>query len=116
MESRSRVRLLGVRVGMGALEAIVLGVVPWVAVFCVSFFARKPIFTTQVASSVLLLVGGGLVYFALAVLVASLVSGEYKAPAPAFGIVLPTTMKKTLFRTMPMPGSIQTRSTSRIPV
>jgi hypothetical protein len=73
---------------MGALQAIVLGVVPWVAVFCVSFFARKPILITQVASYVLLLVGGGLVYFALAVLVSSLVSGEYTAPALAFGIVL----------------------------
>jgi ABC-2 type transport system permease protein len=84
----SRVRLLGIRVGMGALEAIVLGVVPWVVVFCVSFSARKPILITQVASYVLLLVGGGLVYFALAVLVSSLVSGEYTAPALAFGIVM----------------------------
>jgi ABC-2 type transport system permease protein len=84
----SRARLLGVRVGMGVLEAIVLGVVPWVAVFFVSSFARKPILITQVASYILLLVGGGLVYFALAVLVSSLVSGEYTAPALAFGIVL----------------------------
>jgi ABC-2 type transport system permease protein len=84
----TRRRLLGVRVGMGVLEATVLGVVPWVAVFLVSFFARKPILITQVASYVLLLVGGGLVYFALAVLISSLVSGEYTAPALAFGIVL----------------------------
>jgi ABC-2 type transport system permease protein len=84
----SRARLLRVRVGMGALEAIVLGVVPWLAVFVVSSFARKPILITQVASYVLLLVGGGLVYFAMAVLVSSLVSGEYTAPALAFGIVL----------------------------
>jgi ABC-2 type transport system permease protein len=84
----SRARLLGVRVGMGAVEAIVLGVVPWVAVFCVSAFAGKPILITQVVSYVLLLVGGGSVYFAMAVLVSSLVSGEYTAPALAFGIVL----------------------------
>jgi ABC-2 type transport system permease protein len=84
----TRRRLLGVRVGMGVLEATVLGVVPWVAVFLVSSFARKPILITQVASYVLLLVGGGLVYFALAVLISSLVSGEYTAPALAFGIVL----------------------------
>jgi ABC-2 type transport system permease protein len=42
----------------------------------------------QVASYVLLLVAGGLVYFAMAVLVSSLVSGEYTAPALALGIVL----------------------------
>jgi ABC-2 type transport system permease protein len=84
----TRGRLLGVRVGMGVLEATVLGVVPWVVVFLVSSFARKPILITQVASYVLLLVGGGMVYFALAVLISSLVSGEYTAPALAFGIVL----------------------------
>jgi ABC-2 type transport system permease protein len=81
-------RLLGVRVGMGVLEATVLGVVPWVVVFLVSSFARKPILITQVASYVLLLVGGGMVYFALAVLISSSVSGEYTAPALAFGTVL----------------------------
>ena len=88
----TRRRLLGVRVGMGVLEASVLGVVPWLAVFLVAFFARKPISISQVASYVLLLVGGGLVYLALAILVSSLVSGEYTAPAVAFGIVLLSAM------------------------
>ena len=35
----------------------------------------------------MLLVGGSLVYFAMAVLVSSLVEGEYTAPAVAFGLV-----------------------------
>jgi ABC-2 type transport system permease protein len=87
-----RARLLGVRVGLGVLEAIALGVVPWVAVFFVSSLARGPILVSQVASYVLLLVGGGLVYFAMAVLVSSLVVGEYTAPAIAFGVVLLTTI------------------------
>jgi ABC-2 type transport system permease protein len=84
----SRAHLLGVRIGMGVLEATVLGAVPWVAVFFVSFLARKPILITQVASYVLLLLGGGLVYFAMSILVSSLVIGEYTAPALAFGVVL----------------------------
>jgi ABC-2 type transport system permease protein len=84
----SRARLLGVRIGMGVLEATVLGAVPWVAVFFVSSLARKPILITQVASYVLLLLGGGLVYFAMSILVSSLVIGEYTAPALAFGVVL----------------------------
>ncbi len=84
----SRRRLLGVRIGTGVLEAFVLALVPWVAVFFVSSLGRRPVSITQVASYVLLLVGGGLVYFALAILVSSLVSGEYTAPALAFGIVL----------------------------
>ena len=84
----SRAHLLGVRVGVGVLEAIVLGVLPWVVVFFVSSVGNKPILITQVVSYVLLLVGGGLVYFAMAILISSLVAGEYTAPAFAFGIVL----------------------------
>ena len=88
----SRARLLGVRVGMGVVESIVLAVVPWVTVFAVSFFAKMPIRITQVAFYCLLLIGGGLVYFALAVLVSSLVAGEYTAPVVAFGVVLLSTV------------------------
>jgi ABC-2 type transport system permease protein len=84
----SRAGLLRVRIGMGVLEAIALGVVPWVAVLFVSLLAGQPILMTQVASYILLLLGGGLVYFAMAVLVSSSVGGEYTAPAVAFGIVL----------------------------
>jgi ABC-2 type transport system permease protein len=84
----SRAHLLCVRIGLGVLQAIVLGVVPWLAVFLVSSFANKPILITQVTSYVFLLVGGGLVYFAMAILVSSLIAGEYTAPALAFGVVL----------------------------
>ena len=87
----SRARLVGIRVGLGIIEAIALGVVPWTAVFIVSSLAGMPILITQVGLYLLLLVGGGLVYFAAAVLVSSLVSGEYTAPCVAFGaILLPT--------------------------
>ena len=88
----SRARLLGVRVGMGVLEAIVLAVVPWLAVFLVVSLARNRISIIQVVSYILLLVGGGTVYFAMAVLISSLVAGEYAAPAVAYGIVLLTAM------------------------
>lgn len=84
----SRARLLGVRVGVGMLEAIGLAVVPWTTIFVVSSLARMPILITQVGFYFLLLVGGGLAYFAMAVLVSSLVEGEYTAPAVAFGVVL----------------------------
>jgi ABC-2 type transport system permease protein len=87
----SRARLMGVRVGLGVIEAIALGVAPWIVVFVVSSLAGRPILITQVGFYLLLLVGGGLVYFAAAVLVSSLVSGEYTAPSVAYGaILLPT--------------------------
>lgn len=84
----SRARLLGIRVGMGVLEAIFLAVAPWTTIFLVSSLARMPISITQVGFYVLLLIGGGLAYFAMAIMVSSLVEGEYTAPAVAFGLVL----------------------------
>jgi len=84
----SRVRLLTSRVGLGVVEAIVLGIVPWTTIFLVSSHAGMPISVSQVGFYLLLLIGGGLTYFAMAILVSSLVEGEYTAPALAFGIVL----------------------------
>jgi ABC-2 type transport system permease protein len=86
----SRARLLGIRIGTGVLEAIALAVVPWTTIFLVSSFSRMPILITQVGFYVLLLIGGGSAYFAMAVLVSSLIEGEYTAPAVAFGLVLLT--------------------------
>jgi len=83
----SRAHLLGVRIAVGILEAISLGVVPWVTIFLVSYAGGMPVLLWQVAFYALLLVAGGLVYFAMAVLVSSLVEGEYTAPAVAFGLV-----------------------------
>ena len=83
-----RARLMAVRIGVSIVEAMVLGIVPWAAVFLVSSLAKMPVSVTQVASYVLLLVGGGLIYLAMAILVSALIEGEYTAPAVAVGIVL----------------------------
>jgi len=45
----SRARILGVRVGMGVLQAIALGGVPWATIFLISSVARMPILISQVA-------------------------------------------------------------------
>jgi ABC-2 type transport system permease protein len=84
----SRPRLMCVRGAMGIFQAFALGVVPWLAVLIISSRAKMPISVVQVGFYILLLVGGGLIYFAMAVLVSSLVSGEYTAPALTFGVVL----------------------------
>jgi ABC-2 type transport system permease protein len=88
----SRTHLMGVRVGLGFLEAIALGIAPWVAIFLVSSITHMPILFTQVCFYILILIGGGSLYFALAVLTSSLVSGEYTAPAVAFGLVFASTI------------------------
>jgi len=88
----SRALLLGVHVGVGIFQAIALAGVPWTAIFLISSHAGMPILISQVGFYVLLLVAGGLVYFAMAVLISSLVEGEYTAPAVAFGLVFLTTI------------------------
>lgn len=88
----SRARLQGIRAVVGLLEAVSLGIAPWIAVLAISWLARMPIQITQVGFYVLLLVGGGSIYFAMAVLVSSLVEGEYAAPAFAIGLVFLSTI------------------------
>ena len=84
----SRTRLLAVRVALGVVQSIVLAVVPWVTIFFVSRQVGVRVNITQVGIYILLLAGGGMVYFAMAILISSLVAGEYTAPALAFGVVL----------------------------
>jgi len=88
----TRARLLAVRIAVGVLQAIALGVVPWLTIFVVSYAGGMPVLFSQIAFYAVLLVAGGLAYFALAVLVSSLVEGEYTAPAVAFGVVFLATM------------------------
>jgi len=80
-----RAHLLAVRFAVGVLEAITLGVVPWMTIFVVADLGGMPVQFPQIVFYASLLVGGGLAYFALAILVSSLVEGEYTAPAVAFG-------------------------------
>ncbi len=88
----SRAWLLGVRMAVGVLEAIALGVVPWLTIFVVSNAGGMPVLFPQVIIYMFLLIAGGLAYFAMAILVSSLVEGEYTAPAVAFGLVFLATI------------------------
>jgi ABC-2 type transport system permease protein len=83
----SRTRLQFVRVGLGILEAVALGVIPWLTILAVSWHAKMPLLIAQAAFYVVLLVGGGSVYYAIAVLVSSVVEGTYSSPAIAIGLV-----------------------------
>jgi hypothetical protein len=88
----SRGHLLLVRIAVGLLEAIALGAVPWATIFLVSSAGGMPVLFPQVAFYAVLLVGGGIAYFAMAILFSSLVEGEYTAPAVAFGVVFLATI------------------------
>jgi ABC-2 type transport system permease protein len=86
----SRGRLMVVRVCTGLIQAFVLAIVPWFAMFSVSSIFGKTRSLSQASFYLVLLLGGGLLFFGMAVLVSSLISGEYTAPAVGFGAVIVT--------------------------
>lgn len=82
----SRMRLMRVRILLGLMQAMTLAVIPWAAMFLVSRVFGSPTAISQALFHVILLTGGGTIFFAVALLVSSLVEGEYTAPAVSFGI------------------------------
>lgn len=86
----TRARLVGVRVAVGLFEAIGLAAIPWAVVLLVTAIKGRPFPLSQAAFYLALLISGGMVYFAVSVLIASLFEGEYTAPAIAYGIVILT--------------------------
>ena len=72
----------------GALEVLCLALAPWFAVITVLYFyLRQPIPLEQIWFYTLFLLGGGMVLFAMAVLVSTMIEGEYTAPAVAFALL-----------------------------
>jgi ABC-2 type transport system permease protein len=86
----SRTRLAAVRIALGVLQAISLAVVPWILIFFITRVVSNPvpISLAQAGFYLSLLISGGLIYFALAVLISSVIEGEYTAPAVAYGLTI----------------------------
>jgi ABC-type transport system involved in multi-copper enzyme maturation permease subunit len=83
----SRTRLILVRIAMALVQAVTLVVVPWIAMYAVDAVFGKAHSLPQVIFRVVLLLSGGLIFFALAILISSLVEGEYTAPVVCFGSI-----------------------------
>jgi ABC-type transport system involved in multi-copper enzyme maturation permease subunit len=83
-----RTRLIAVRIAMGFVQAVVLAIVPWIAIYTVDAIYGKTHSLPQAVFRVVLMLGGGMVFFALAILVSSIVEGEYTAPVVCFGVVV----------------------------
>jgi ABC-2 type transport system permease protein len=79
---------MGVRIGVGLIQALALVVVPWMAMFAVAIRTGQARSIAQVWFYVVLLAGGGAVLAGVALLVSSLVEGEYTAPMVSFGFAL----------------------------
>jgi ABC-type transport system involved in multi-copper enzyme maturation permease subunit len=84
----SRARLMWARIGMGFLQAATLAVIPWVVIFLLACATGKANSIENAAFHLLLLAGGGSVFAAWALLVSTLIAGEYTAPAVCLGAVL----------------------------
>jgi hypothetical protein len=82
----SRQRLMIVRISMGLMQATVLAIIPWCAMFLLGSIAGKTHSITQISFYLTSLFGGGVVFLAIAVLVSSLVEG-YMAPSMGYGLV-----------------------------
>ena len=82
-----RMRIMSSRIGVGILETVILALAPWLTMLGVlSLYLLQPVSFAYAWPFVLALVSGGLLLFAMAVLVSSLIEGEYTAPVVAFGL------------------------------
>ncbi len=84
----SRLRLMSARISIGLLEAILLAVLPWIAMLFAARVAGKFQFISQAGLHLFLLLGGGLLFLAVAFLISSLVQGEYTAPIVSCGAII----------------------------
>lgn len=84
----SRKRLAISRIVFGLVQSLLLAVVPWTGMYVVAITTGEARSGFQALFHLALLTGGGVVFFGLAVLVSSIVEGEYTAPAASLGIVL----------------------------
>lgn len=83
----SRRRLMGVRIAVCLIEAVALIVIPSMAICAEDSLFGKSYPVSQAWFHIVLLFSGGLVFFAIALLVASLMEGEFTGPLVSFCVV-----------------------------
>jgi ABC-2 type transport system permease protein len=84
----SRLRLMTVRIGMGLMEAILLAILPWIAMLIAAKVAAQTYFIAQASVHIFLLLGGGVLFLAASFLISSFVEGEYTAPIVSCGAII----------------------------
>ena len=84
--------LAGVRIAVGMFQAISLAVFPWVCILFITHLGQVSFPISQASFYLALPISGGLIYFAMAVLISSLIEGEYTAPDVAYGLTILTGM------------------------
>lgn len=84
----SRARLANVRMAVGFVEALAMILIPWAAIFAAGNIFGKMNSLSQALMYLAFLIGGGLVYVAIALLSSSLLEGEYTAAIMSAGVVI----------------------------
>jgi ABC-2 type transport system permease protein len=83
----TRMRLMGVRFGIYILESVALAISPWITVVLAIHFMGEPWPFPDALFFDSLLVGGGMAFVGLAILVSSVIEGEYTAPVVTLGSI-----------------------------
>lgn len=83
----SRTRLTMVRIAGCLVQAIVLALVPCAAMLLAEKATARGVPYSQALFFLVLLLGGGLLFLALAILISSIVAGEYTAPLVCLGLI-----------------------------
>jgi ABC-type transport system involved in multi-copper enzyme maturation permease subunit len=84
----SRLHLVTVRMVMGVMQSVVLAIVPWIAMLIVAGAAGKSEYLSQAGFHVFLLLAGGVVFLAFALLLSAVIEGEYTAPIVSLGAII----------------------------
>lgn len=84
----SRAHWVGIRTSLGLAQSMALVIVPWIAMLLIDSTSGWMPSIRQVWFHLVLLAGGGMLFFAMALLISSLMEGEYTAPLVSFGVVI----------------------------
>jgi len=84
----SRAHLACVRTLVALFEGLAMIVVPWLATYTAGALFGRTYLVSQALMHLAYLTGGGIVYFAIALLASALVEGEYVAPLLSAGVVI----------------------------
>jgi ABC-2 type transport system permease protein len=84
----SRARLTIIRMAMSLAQAMTLLIIPWGAIILMGDIFRNTQSVSQALFHLALLTGGGILLYAIAFLVSTVIEGEYTAPMASGGITL----------------------------
>jgi ABC-type transport system involved in multi-copper enzyme maturation permease subunit len=85
----SRLRLMTVRTLVGLIESVALAAAPWIVMLILAGLNGEPRrYLTQAGFHIFLLLAGGSILLTVALLLSTLIEGQYTAPIASLGIII----------------------------